>query len=179
MAVDPLVNKSSLSPLHSRANSSNGQVSQTFLGNQQLSLFFCTLWSKEPPPPGGVSSFIMFPHQEPWVRGTPSNNLVHILRGGSSYLRFLTSEHSKYIYIFFFCLFRKPPRRCLCCPEEQSRAPRRSNIASLHADRLHPTGKWTHHGRRHGWRRCDIPAKNTTQITVPRKQNISDNMLAM
>jgi len=49
---------------------------------------------KNPPPPGGVS-FTIFPHQEPWVRGPPSNHLVRILRGGSSYARFLMREHSK------------------------------------------------------------------------------------
>jgi len=31
----------------------------------------------------------------PWVRGPPSKNVVQILRGGSSYTRFLMREHSK------------------------------------------------------------------------------------
>jgi len=48
--------------------------------------------------PGGFP-ITMFPDQEPCVRGPPSKNLVHILRGGSSYTRFLTREHSN----------RKPP----------------------------------------------------------------------
>jgi len=38
----------------------------------------------------------MFLHQEPWVRGPPSKNLYQVLRGGSSYSRFLMREHSKY-----------------------------------------------------------------------------------
>ena len=46
-------------------------------------------------PPRGVFLFTMFPHQEPCVRGPPSKNLVQILRGGSSYTRFLMREHSK------------------------------------------------------------------------------------
>jgi len=46
------------------------------------------------PPPGGGFQFTMFPHQEPCVRGPPSKNLEQILRGGSSYTRFLIREHS-------------------------------------------------------------------------------------
>ena len=46
-------------------------------------------------PPQGGFLFTMFPHQEPCVRGPPSKNLVQILRGGSSYTRFLMREHSK------------------------------------------------------------------------------------
>jgi len=38
---------------------------------------------------------LCFPHQEPWVRGPPSKHLVQIVRGGSSYSRFLMREHSK------------------------------------------------------------------------------------
>jgi len=48
------------------------------------------------PPPQGGFVFTMFPHQEPCVRGPPSKNLVQILPGGSSYLRPLIREHSKY-----------------------------------------------------------------------------------
>ena len=47
------------------------------------------------PPPRGGFLFTMFPHQEPCVRGPPSKNPVQILRGGSSYTRFLMREHSK------------------------------------------------------------------------------------
>ena len=47
------------------------------------------------PPPRGVFLFTMFPHQQPCVRGPPSTNLVQILRGGSSYTRFLMRELSK------------------------------------------------------------------------------------
>jgi len=54
-----------------------------------------TLWSKETPPPRGGFLFPMFNHQEPCVRKPPSKNLVQILRGGSSYTRFLVREHSK------------------------------------------------------------------------------------
>ena len=50
------------------------------------------VWSKEPPPPGGLL-FTMFPHQEPWVRGRPSKNLYQVLWGGSSYSWFLRREH--------------------------------------------------------------------------------------
>ena len=47
-------------------------------------------------PTRGGFLFTMFPHQELCVRGPPSKNLVHILRGGSSYTRFLMREHSKW-----------------------------------------------------------------------------------
>jgi len=47
------------------------------------------------PPPRGDFLFTMFPHQESWVRGPPSKNLYQVLRGGSSYSRFLMREHSK------------------------------------------------------------------------------------
>ena len=50
---------------------------------------------RKKPPPGGGFLFTMFPHQEPCVRGPPSKNLAQILRGGSSYTRFLMREHSK------------------------------------------------------------------------------------
>jgi len=41
---------------------------------------------KKPPPPGGGGFlFTMFPHQEPWVRWSPSKNVYQVLRGGSSY----------------------------------------------------------------------------------------------
>jgi len=50
---------------------------------------------KNPPPPGGGFLFTMFPHQEPCVRGPPSKDLYQVLRGGSSYTRFLMREHSK------------------------------------------------------------------------------------
>ena len=46
-------------------------------------------------PPRGGFLLTMFPDQEPCVRGPPSKNLVQILRGGSSYTRFLMREHSK------------------------------------------------------------------------------------
>jgi len=78
-------------------------------------LIWLTYWSKENPLPGGVSYllymndiliernppprggflFTMLPHQEPWLRGPPSKYLVQILRGGSSYSRFLMREHIK------------------------------------------------------------------------------------
>jgi len=54
----------------------------------------CGLDRKKPPPRGGFL-FTMFPHQEPCVRGPPSKNLVQILRGGSSYSRFLMREYCK------------------------------------------------------------------------------------
>ena len=47
------------------------------------------------PPPRGGFLISMFPHQELWVRGPPSKNLYQVLRGGSSYSRFLMREHSK------------------------------------------------------------------------------------
>ena len=49
------------------------------------------------PPPGGVSYllFTMFAHQEPCIRGPPPKELYQVLRGGSSYTRFFTREHSK------------------------------------------------------------------------------------
>ena len=50
---------------------------------------------RTPPPRGGLL-LTMFPHQEPCVRGPPSKHLVQILRGGSSYSRFLMREHSKW-----------------------------------------------------------------------------------
>ena len=56
--------------------------------------FVITLIERNPPPWGGFL-FTMFPHQELRVRGPPSKNLVQILRGGSSYTRFLMREHSK------------------------------------------------------------------------------------
>jgi len=49
---------------------------------------------KNPPPRGGFL-FTMFPHQEPCVRGPPSKDPYQVLRGGSSYTRFLMREHSK------------------------------------------------------------------------------------
>jgi len=52
------------------------------------------LIERNPPLRGGFL-FTMFPHQEPCVRGPPSKHLVQILRGGSSYTRFLMREHSK------------------------------------------------------------------------------------
>jgi len=67
------------------------QVSFVDLGDK--STWHPTLWSKEPPPPRGGFLFTMFPHQEPCVRGPPSKNRVQILRGGSSYTRFLMREH--------------------------------------------------------------------------------------
>jgi len=50
---------------------------------------------RKKPPPRGVSLFTMFPHQEAWVRGLPSKNLHQVLRGGSSYSRFLMRGNSK------------------------------------------------------------------------------------
>jgi len=47
------------------------------------------------PPPRGGFLFTMFPHQEPCVRGPRSKGLYQVLRGGSSYTRFLMREHSK------------------------------------------------------------------------------------
>ena len=54
-------------------------------------------WSKEPPPPRGVSYLLChkFPHPEPCLRGPPSKDLYQVLRGGFSYTRFLMWEHSK------------------------------------------------------------------------------------
>jgi len=48
---------------------------------------------KKPPPPGGFPSYYV-PSPEPCISGPPSKNLVQILRGGSSYTRFLMREHS-------------------------------------------------------------------------------------
>ena len=53
-----------------------------------------TLIERHPPPRGGLL-FTMFPYQEPCVRGPPSKDLYHVLRGGSSYTRFWMREHSK------------------------------------------------------------------------------------
>jgi len=53
------------------------------------------VWSNETPPLRGGFLFTMFPHQNPWVRGSPSKNLYKVLRDGSSYSRFLMKEHSK------------------------------------------------------------------------------------
>ena len=47
------------------------------------------------PPPGGGFLFTMFPDQEPCVRGPPSEDLYQVLRGGSSYTRFLIREHNR------------------------------------------------------------------------------------
>jgi len=47
------------------------------------------------PPPREVFLFTVFPHKEPWDRGPPSKNLYQVLRGGSSYSRFLMRKHSK------------------------------------------------------------------------------------
>jgi len=47
-------------------------------------------------PPRGGFLFTMFPHEEPCVRGPPSKDLYQVLRGGSSYSRFVMREHSKY-----------------------------------------------------------------------------------
>jgi len=49
---------------------------------------------KKPPPPGGFPIYYV-PSSRPWVRGPPSKNLYQVLRGGSSYSRFLMREHSK------------------------------------------------------------------------------------
>jgi len=46
-------------------------------------------------PPRGGFLFTMFTHQEPCVRGPPSKDLYQVLRGGSSYTRFLMREHSQ------------------------------------------------------------------------------------
>jgi len=53
-----------------------------------------TLIERNPPPRGGFL-FTMFPHQEPCVRGPSWKNLYQVLRGGSSYTRFLMREYSK------------------------------------------------------------------------------------
>ena len=53
-----------------------------------------TLIKRTPPSRGGFL-FTMFPHQEPCVRGPPSKDLYQVLRGGSSYTRFLMREHSR------------------------------------------------------------------------------------
>ena len=50
---------------------------------------------RKKPPSLGCFLFTMFPHQEPCVRGLPSKDLYQVLRGGSSYTRFLIGEHSK------------------------------------------------------------------------------------
>ena len=49
---------------------------------------------KKPPPPGGFPIYYV-PSSRPWVRGPPSKNLYQVLRGGSSYSRFLMREHIK------------------------------------------------------------------------------------
>ena len=53
-----------------------------------------TLIERNHPPRGGFI-FTMFPHQEPCVRGPPSKDLYQVLRGGSSYTRFLIREHNR------------------------------------------------------------------------------------
>jgi len=63
------------------------QYTATYCNTMQLTTthYNSIIWSKEPPPPGGVSFlFTMFRHQEPCVRGPLSRNLVQILQGGSS-----------------------------------------------------------------------------------------------
>jgi len=55
----------------------------------------CLTLIQRNPPTRGVSLFTMFPHQEAWERGPPSKNLYQVLRGGSSYSRFLMREKSK------------------------------------------------------------------------------------
>jgi len=57
--------------------------------------FVCHVDRKNPPRPRGGFLFTMFPHQEPWMREPPSKNLYQVLRGGSSYSRFLMREHRK------------------------------------------------------------------------------------
>jgi len=52
-------------------------------------------WSKETPPPGGGCPIYMFSRHELWVRGPPLKHLIRILRGGSSYSRFLMREHNR------------------------------------------------------------------------------------
>ena len=75
----------------------------TWLNLWDNTLWTCETWlihvthsnliERNPPPRGGFL-FTMFPHQEPCVRGPPSKDLYHVLRGGSSYTRFLMREHS-------------------------------------------------------------------------------------
>jgi len=55
----------------------------------------CNILIERNPPPRGGFLFSMFPDQEPCARGPPWKNKVQILRGGSSYTRFLIMEHSK------------------------------------------------------------------------------------
>ena len=57
-------------------------------------MFPVRLIERNLPPPGGFL-FTMFPDQERGGRGPPSKNLYQVLRGGSSYSRFLIREHSK------------------------------------------------------------------------------------
>jgi len=52
------------------------------------------LIERNPRPRGGFL-FTIFPHQEPCVRGTPPKDLYQVLRGGTSYTRFLMRGHSK------------------------------------------------------------------------------------
>jgi len=54
-----------------------------------------TIWSKETPPPWGVSYLLCSLDQEPRGRGPPSKNLYQVLRGGSSSSGFLIREYSK------------------------------------------------------------------------------------
>jgi len=49
---------------------------------------------KNPPPPGGVS-YLLCSLIKNRVQGPPSKDLYQVLRGGSSYTRFLMREHSK------------------------------------------------------------------------------------
>ena len=51
------------------------------------------LIERNPRPRGGFL-FTIFPHQEPCVRGTPPKDLYQVLRGGTSYTRFLMRGHS-------------------------------------------------------------------------------------
>jgi len=50
---------------------------------------------KKPPPPGGFPIYYVSSSRTVSER-TPSKHLVQILRGGSSYSRFLMREHSKW-----------------------------------------------------------------------------------
>jgi len=56
----------------------------------------CMLIERYPPPRGGFL-FTMFSDQEPRGKGRPSKNLYQVLRGWSSYSRFLIREHIKIV----------------------------------------------------------------------------------
>jgi len=81
-----------LEPVHLSQMGLQGR--ENFLGTTIVIIDESTLIERTPLPQGGFL-FTMFLHQEPCVRGPPSKNLVHMIRKGSSHIRFLMREHSK------------------------------------------------------------------------------------